>query len=67
MIFSEKPVSAFPDHAPHSSIHEHGAGLNFPLWREEDFMWRCGNDFGVIPRSFDDQKETSPPHCSREH
>jgi len=32
------------------------AGLNFSLWREEDFMRQCGNDFGVIQRSFDDEK-----------
>jgi hypothetical protein len=42
-------------------------GLNFWLWREEDFMRQCGNDFGVFPRLFDDQKETRPPHCGRGH
>jgi hypothetical protein len=43
------------------------AGLKFSVWREEDFMRQCGNDFGVIPRSFDDEKEPVLPHCSREH
>jgi hypothetical protein len=33
------------------------AGLKFLVWREEDFMRQCGNDFGVIPRSFDDEKD----------
>jgi hypothetical protein len=42
-------------------------GLKFWAWREEDFMRQCGNDFGVIPRSFHDQKETSLPHCGQEH
>jgi hypothetical protein len=30
--------------------------LNFSLWREEDFMRQCGNDFEVIPRWFDGEK-----------
>jgi len=30
-------------------------------------MRQCGNDFGVIPRKFDDEKESMLPHCSREH
>jgi hypothetical protein len=41
------------------------AGLKFSMWREEDFMRRCGIDFWVIPRSFFDEKESRPPHCSR--
>jgi hypothetical protein len=35
------------------------AGLNFLVWREEDFMWRHGSDFGVIPRPFCGEKESS--------
>jgi hypothetical protein len=42
-------------------------GLNFSLWREEDFMRQCGNNFGVIPRSFRGEKESSLPHCGRAH
>jgi len=30
-------------------------------------MRRRGNDSGVIPRSFDDEKEPVLPHCSREN
>jgi hypothetical protein len=57
---------------PHSplrwvTVTNAATGLNFWAWREEDFMRQCGNDFGVIPRSFHDQKETSLPHCGREH
>jgi len=37
------------------------------MWREEDFMRRCGNDFWVIPRGFDDEKGLELPHCSRGH
>jgi hypothetical protein len=33
------------------------------VWREEDFVRQCGNDFVVIPRSFDDEKEPVSPHC----
>jgi hypothetical protein len=33
-----------------------GLLLRFAVWREEDFMRQCGNDFGVIPRSFRDEK-----------
>jgi hypothetical protein len=43
------------------------AGLKVLVWREEDFMWQCENDFRVIPRSFDDEKEPVPPHCGREN
>jgi hypothetical protein len=42
------------------------AGLKFAMWREEDFMRRCGIDFWVIPRSFFDEKEPVLPHCRRE-
>jgi hypothetical protein len=41
--------------------------MHFGLWRQRDPMRRCGNRFEVIPRSFDDEKELVPPHCSREH
>jgi hypothetical protein len=41
--------------------------LNFSLWPEEDFMRQCGNDFGVIPRSFHGEKESRLPHCGLEH
>jgi hypothetical protein len=30
-------------------------------------MRQCGIGFEVIPRSFHDEKETIPPHCSLEH
>jgi hypothetical protein len=43
------------------------AGLKFLVWREEDFLRQCGNDFGVIPRSFDDEKEPVLAHCGREN
>jgi hypothetical protein len=42
-------------------------GLNFSLWREEDFMRQCGNNFEVIPRSFRGEKESGLPHCGRAH
>jgi hypothetical protein len=41
--------------------------MQFAVWREQDAMRRCGNGFGVIPRSFRDEKESFRPHCSREH
>ena len=30
--------------------------LEFWIWRHKDGMRQCGNDFGVIPRKFDDEK-----------
>jgi hypothetical protein len=43
------------------------AGLKFSVWREEDFMRHCGNDFGVIPRSLFGEKEPVLPHCGPEN
>jgi hypothetical protein len=36
-------------------------------WREQDGLRRRKIRFEVIPRSFRDEKESIPPHCSREH
>jgi hypothetical protein len=41
--------------------------MQVAVWREQDAMRQCGNGFGVIARSFRDEKESIPPHCSREH
>jgi hypothetical protein len=41
--------------------------MQFRLWRQRDAMRQCGNAFEVIPRSFDDEKESDSPHCGREH
>jgi hypothetical protein len=30
-------------------------------------MRQCGNSFGVIPRSFGDEKESILPHCGQQH
>jgi hypothetical protein len=55
-------------HSPRVRASTNAAGLlNFSLWREEDFMRQCGNDFGVIPRWFHGEKESRLPHCGREH
>jgi hypothetical protein len=32
--------------------------MQFAIWREQDAMRQCGNGFGVIPRSFRDEKES---------
>jgi hypothetical protein len=44
-----------------------GGVVRGEVWREQDPMRQCGNGFRVIPRSFDDEKESMPPHCRREH
>ena len=62
-----KLVSTFPDHALRSYSNERAVVLRCGVWREEDFMRQRGNDFGVIPRSFHDQKESNLPHCGPEN
>jgi hypothetical protein len=44
-----------------------GPVLRFVVWREQDAMRQRKIDFGVIPRSFRDEKELRAPHCRREH
>jgi hypothetical protein len=41
--------------------------MQIRVWREQDAMRQCRNGFGVIPRSFGDEKESSPPHCGQQH
>jgi hypothetical protein len=36
--------------------------MQIELWREQDAMRQRGTGFGVIPRSFDDQKEPISPN-----
>jgi len=43
-----------------------GVRMRVAVWREQDAMRQCKIRFGVIPRSFRDEKESIPPHCSRQ-
>jgi hypothetical protein len=36
--------------------------MRIELWQEQDAMRQCKISFGVIPRSFDDEKETISPN-----
>jgi hypothetical protein len=41
--------------------------MRVAVWREQDAMRQRKIGFGVIPRSFRDEKESISPHCGREH
>jgi hypothetical protein len=41
--------------------------MKITVRREQDTMRQSAISSGVIPRSFDDEKESILPHCRREH
>jgi hypothetical protein len=43
----------------------HGDGADLRAGDALAVMRQRGNEFEVIPRSFDDEKESTLPHCSR--